>query len=67
MANKKTALKTDEMTAYAVLSPLKHNGEIYAPIEDEIVTVFLTDDEADVLKELGIVSDLPAEPETISA
>ena len=53
-------------TAYTVLSPLKHDGKLYEPVEGKIVKVALTDDEADVLKELGILGDVPAKAEKAS-
>jgi hypothetical protein len=52
--------KTPEKKAYAVLSPLKHDGKFYAPVEGKVVKVSLTDEEADALKALGVVDEAPA-------
>lgn len=52
--------KTQEKKAYAVLSPLKHDGKLYVPAEGKVVKVSLTDEEADALKALGVVGEAPA-------
>ncbi|MCA0338476.1 MAG: hypothetical protein LCH99_01935 [Proteobacteria bacterium] len=52
--------KTPEKKAYAVLSPLKHDGKFYEPAEGKVVKVSLTDEEADALKALGIIGEVPA-------
>lgn len=44
---------------FAVLSPLRHDGKHYQPVEGKVVKVQLTDEEAEALKELGVVGDVP--------
>lgn len=53
----------DEKTKYQVLSPLKHSGKLYMPADGKTVSVSLTSEEADQLKALGVVGDMPAKSE----
>lgn len=52
--------KTPEKKTYAVLSPLKHDGKLYEPAEGKVVKVSLIDEEADALKALSVIGDVPA-------
>ena len=45
---------------FAVLSPLKHDGKLYMPVEGKTVKVSLTGEEAEQLAAMGIVGDMPA-------
>lgn len=51
----------EEKKSYPVLSPVKHDGKLYAPAEGKVVTVALSDDEAAALQALGVVGEASAE------
>ncbi len=51
-----------EKNRYAVLAPLKVGDKRIDPVEGKVVTVELTDEEAEELKALGVVGDAPVKP-----
>jgi len=53
----------DEKTTYQVISPLRHNGKLYTPVEGNVVEVSLTEDEATALLTMKIVGPMPAKAE----
>lgn len=51
-----------DLKTYPVLGPLKHDGALYVPSEDKLVTVDLTETEAGVLRDIGVIGEAVAAP-----
>lgn len=56
-----------EKQTYPVLSPVRHDGQRYAPDDEKFNTIELTDKEATPLKTLGCIPKEQAGPQKASA